>query len=720
MKCNSFLALVPAALLAAPLSVLAEAQPPSQIYETPREFFGVADFDNDGRPDVIIVDKDSGKFRLGYQTAPGVFSWVDCRSSTMKGVKGFTIGHLLSNNEYAVAFSSPDANQITIVNVSSPTTPARPVTVPFTAALGPNLVVAAEVGGEGKTSLEDLFVGSMYNSPDPSEGTLLRNDGKEFPKIADTPLEGIAGRGNEVKAGNAKLVALLTKGDKGDTLHLEDVHGGSAVEAAAAKDLPAQSDYAIGNFGGSALPQFVFYKAGDSKVTVRAVEESGGKFQFGAANTFDLGQPVSRVVTLDDKGKQQLFVIFGQGEKAGIFNFDGKQAPTSTQTISSTNGLITFAVGVPGGLVTLLQPTGGKFSNRYQVFKNSGGTYEASTFGGLATLADNDNITIPDIYSRIEASLTVSNETDMKLYTNAIPGTHVQYAMVPIAGGEFTMGSPDSEAGRKPDEGPQHKVKISPFWMGRCEITWNEYELFMYPDEEKRTRATLQSADTAGDKLGDTVTHPSKPYVEMSFGMGKDGFPAIAMTQHAANKYCQWLSAKTGEFYRLPTEAEWEYAARAGTTTAYFFGNDPKELPEYGWFEQNSDFKYQKVGKKKPNPWGLYDMCGNVEEWVLDQYDPTYYQKCADKGVVIDPWNKTTQAYPISVRGGSWDDEAVMCRSAARRGSERAWKMTDPQLPKSIWYFSDAQFVGFRIVRPLKVPSAEEMQKYWSSGVERD
>src|ERR1039457_2897311 len=154
--------------------------------------------------------------------------------------------------------------------------------------------------------------------------------------------------------------------------------------------------------------------------------------------------------------------------------------------------------------------------------------------------------------------------------------------------------SPDAEAGRKPDEGPQHKVKISPFWMGQYEVTWNEYELFMYPDEEKRTRATVPT-DAVGDKLADAVTHPSKPYVEMSFGMGKDGFPAISMTQHAANKYCQWLSAKTGQFYRLPTEAEWEYAARAGTTTPYFFGDDKSKLGEYAWFEQNSDFKYQKV-----------------------------------------------------------------------------------------------------------------------------
>jgi formylglycine-generating enzyme required for sulfatase activity len=305
----------------------------------------------------------------------------------------------------------------------------------------------------------------------------------------------------------------------------------------------------------------------------------------------------------------------------------------------------------------------------------------------------------------------------MKLYTNTIPGTKVSYVMVPIPGGEFVMGSPASEPERKPDEGPQHKVKVDPFWIGRCEVTWNEFELFMYPDEERKLKDLLPT-DPAVDQVSDGVTRPTKPYVEMSFGMGKDAYPAIAMTHHGANKYCQWLSAKTGEFYRLPTEAEWEYACRAGTTTAYSFGDDAAKLEEYAWFEQNSDFKYQKVGKKKPNPWGLYDMHGNVMEWCLDQYEDNYNRFTVP--VTADPWVRATKPYPHVARGGSWDDMAAALRSAARRGSERSWKMTDPQLPKSTWWLSDAKWVGLRLVRPLKVPSAEQLTKYWTSGTERD
>lgn len=332
--------------------------------------------------------------------------------------------------------------------------------------------------------------------------------------------------------------------------------------------------------------------------------------------------------------------------------------------------------------------------------------------------AAEDLSVIQEIHKSILANLSVKSSDQMKPYSQEIPGTGVKFDMVPIPGGDFLMGSPGSEPGRKPDEGPQHRVVIAPFWMGTCEVTWNEYELFMYPIEEKKIRAS-HSYDQSPFPAADAVSRPTAPYVEMSFGMGKDGYPAISMTQHAASKYCQWLSAKTGHFYRLPTEAEWEYACRAGTTTAYSFGDDASLIDQYAWYSKNSDFKYQKVGKKKPNPWGLYDMHGNVVEWTLDQYDPDYYKQFMDV-VAANPWNKAVKPYPHVVRGGSWDDEPAALRSAARRGSTADWKMQDPQLPKSIWYHTDAQFLGFRIVRPLAVPSPEELSKYWTSGVEKD
>jgi len=295
------------------------------------------------------------------------------------------------------------------------------------------------------------------------------------------------------------------------------------------------------------------------------------------------------------------------------------------------------------------------------------------------------------IYDRIHAGKAPAKGP----YKVTIPNTTVSYDMVAVPAGEFTMGSTV-----KKDEQPTHKVKIDAFWMQAHEVTWDEYRLFMFAS---------QGGETAHkDEVVDAVSRPTRPYVEMSFGMGLDGFPAISMTQHAANKYAEWLSARTGEFYRLPTEAEWEYACRAGTTS------DPANLGDYAWYNANSQGKYQKVATKKPNEWGLYDMLGNVMEWTLDQYAP--YKPDA----AVNPWVKATQPYPHAVRGGSWNDPPEMVRCAARVPSDAAWKQQDPQLPKSIWYHTDAQWLGFRLVRPAKVPTADEMYGYWNSGLEHD
>ncbi len=320
------------------------------------------------------------------------------------------------------------------------------------------------------------------------------------------------------------------------------------------------------------------------------------------------------------------------------------------------------------------------------------------------------------VHKRIVANSKEITEPEMQPYSSTIAGSDVMFHMVPIKGGKFLMGSPSGEAGRKDDEGPQKEVSVDAFWIGKHEVRWDEYQLFMYRKEEMLSRQAKQ-LPVELNAVTDAVGRPTQPYVDMSFGMGTDGYPAIAMTQHAANKYCQWLSAKTGHFYRLPTEAEWEYAARAGTKTAYYWGDDSALAKDYEWYEANANNGYHKVGRKKPNPWGLYDMLGNVAEWTLDQYDPKFYATMPS----ANPWNKAKTPYPHSVRGGSWDDaELGKLRAASRRASEPKWKRQDPQLPKSVWFHTDAQFLGMRIVRPLKTPSAEEMNAYWNSGVEKD
>ena len=328
---------------------------------------------------------------------------------------------------------------------------------------------------------------------------------------------------------------------------------------------------------------------------------------------------------------------------------------------------------------------------------------------------------VEKIHSAILEKTKVSEEAAMKKYTEVIPAKDgeepVTFDLVPIRGGSFLMGSRESEKGRKKDEGPVHTVEVGPFWMGTHEVSWLEYEPFMIAGGRRNKDGSPMFPDPEMT-LVDAISRPTKPYVEQTFGMGKKGRPAICMTQHSALKYCQWLSAKTGHFYRLPTEAEWEYACRAGTTTRFSFGDDEKQLSEYAWFSDNSNFAYQRIGKLKPNPWGLYDMHGNVAEWCLDQYQADAY--AAWKDGVKNPWTDTKTLYPRVVRGGSWNDFPAELRSASRMSSNKGWKVQDPQGPKSIWYHTDATMVGFRVVRPLVVPSAEEMHRIWNTGIRHD
>lgn len=262
------------------------------------------------------------------------------------------------------------------------------------------------------------------------------------------------------------------------------------------------------------------------------------------------------------------------------------------------------------------------------------------------------------------------------------------------------MGSPAGEAGRNSDEGPQRKVSVSAFWMGTHEVTYDEFQVFFNDDSLSR------NSDV------DAVTRPTPQYIDFTLGMGKQGgYPVNSLSQHTALMYCRWLYQKTGTFYRLPTEAEWEYACRAGTSTAYPFGNDSTGLADYAWGAINSGNKYHKTGEKKPNAWGLYDMIGNLAEWTIDQYSEDYFKNLADNA--SDPITAPISKYPKTVRGGGYNSPTAMLRSASRMRSEKIWNQRDPQVPKSKWWLTDASSVGFRVASPVKQPSREEADAFY-------
>ncbi len=293
------------------------------------------------------------------------------------------------------------------------------------------------------------------------------------------------------------------------------------------------------------------------------------------------------------------------------------------------------------------------------------------------------------------------------------------FSMVAIPGGDFTLGSPATEAGRHIDEGPTVAVRLKPFWLGKFEVTWDEFDLFYktqnadFTDEATGKPLTAEEQAKRKREPADAVSRPTQAYVDESYGHPRDRHPAMCMTHHTAMKYCEWLSKKTGRAYRLPTEVEWEYACRAGTKGRYAIP-DGAELQDYAWYDANSKVKAEgferasthAVGGKKPNAWGLFDMHGNVMEWCLDHFVPDAYTRFAKlpltDGFLVRPCFKPTEnKWSHVARGGHFKSDANGLRSAARKFSDQSWMKADSQEPQSIWWLTNMDTVGFRVCRSL-------------------
>ncbi|MBC8006182.1 MAG: SUMF1/EgtB/PvdO family nonheme iron enzyme [Verrucomicrobia bacterium] len=316
------------------------------------------------------------------------------------------------------------------------------------------------------------------------------------------------------------------------------------------------------------------------------------------------------------------------------------------------------------------------------------------------------------------ANLTVYTEpAKVEKFANfkeTIPGSVVSFNMVAIPGGKFKLGSPEDEPYRKSDEGPVKEVEITPFYMAEVEVSWDEFLVF-YGQTKKEGRTSDVKIIPVGGEV-DAVSGPTPPYGQPDQNWGMGNRPAITMRYATAETYCKWLSLKTGKKYRLPTEAEWEYACRAGSQTPYFFEGDPKKyskdrlmnkifgadttnINRYVIYSENSMAKTQEPAAVKPNPFGLKNMLGNVAEFCADWYAPDAYATLTDG--VKDPKGPTSGTEHV-IRGGSFKSEPTDTRSAARDFTDdEAWMRTDPQIPKSVWWYSDCNMVGFRVVCEL-------------------
>ncbi len=249
-----------------------------------------------------------------------------------------------------------------------------------------------------------------------------------------------------------------------------------------------------------------------------------------------------------------------------------------------------------------------------------------------ATLADFFNACAHSQTPDIQANLHYLAYTRLKR-KGELPGE-----LVELPGGTFTMGSPASEAGRSNDEGPQRAVTVAPFHIGKFAITQAQWSVAAgWPKVERDLNP--DPANFKGDDL-----------------------PVESVSWEDAVEFCQRLSEKTGMQFRLPTEAEWEYTARAGTTTAYSFGDDDKLLNQYAWFSNNSGNQTHPVGTKLPNQFGLYDMHGNVWEWCQDVWHNSYEGAPADGSAWLSGGDSSRRV----LRGGGWGNDTFNCRSANR------------------------------------------------------
>lgn len=310
-------------------------------------------------------------------------------------------------------------------------------------------------------------------------------------------------------------------------------------------------------------------------------------------------------------------------------------------------------------------------------------------------------------------------------YTVTIPGSDVKFEMIPIPGGSYMMGSSEEDENHREDEGPQIKVNVPPMWVAKTETNWAQYGEYMklyaiFKEFESKGQRVVST-----DDLTDAITAPTELY-EPSFTYeygNEPEQPAVTMTQYAAQQYTKWLSLLTGAQYRLPTEAEWEYACRAGSDKPYSWGEDAEAIDDFAWYAENSDGELPMVGTKKPNAFGLHDMHGSVAEWTVNQYTEDGYAWLKDKSTVsaIDVVKWPTDSSSCVVRGGSWEMEPEDLRSAARLASDdETWKEADPNFPRSPWWFTSdpARGVGFRVFRSYQPLKPEEIKKFWEASAE--
>lgn len=253
--------------------------------------------------------------------------------------------------------------------------------------------------------------------------------------------------------------------------------------------------------------------------------------------------------------------------------------------------------------------------------------------------------------TKLTAESGTATPQKLAAYTETLPKSVVKFQMLPIPGGTIKIGG--------------KSVAVKPLWMAQTETTWEMFDTFLASGPPSVAYDQTEFAP-------DAIARPSKSYILPDLGFGHNGYPAINLSHTSVEMFCRWLASVTKKKYRLPTEAEWEWACREGLGSNWKIDKDAFE--KASWHVGNSDQETHPVGKKAANKLGLFDMLGNVGEWATD---------LAGKPVVC---------------GGSYLDKQADISPGLRKRWEPSWQDSDPQIPKSRWWLSDGSFCGFRLV----------------------
>ena len=244
--------------------------------------------------------------------------------------------------------------------------------------------------------------------------------------------------------------------------------------------------------------------------------------------------------------------------------------------------------------------------------------------------------------------------------TGGAPAADVEVRGLPQAGFSETIpGTTRSLDFVAIPNGQLDGATVEGFYVSATEVPWIAYLAMIFEAE-----------DPATDDVWDGFSRPSKPYINIDRGWGQQDEPVISISQNGAHAFCDWLTRHTGRVHRLPTELEWEYAARGGSSTSWSTGKRASSLPAQAWFKVNSGGRTRPVGTGEANAFGLYDVHGNAAEWVAEGW----------------------------LVGGSYGDQAEDLAFGKRKKASPAWNASDPQIPKSTWWLADAPFAGLRVV----------------------